>query len=66
MPIRKDKQINNGGRLIIYMKNNICFKRTDFERNDMENIWVEINSVKSNFLGGLLYHPSNSVTEYWN
>ena len=44
MPIRKDREINNGGGLIIYIKNNIFFKRRDdLENNSIENILLETN-----------------------
>ena len=66
MPLRKDRQINNGGGLTIYIKNNLCFKRrTELESNDIENIWIEINSLKNKFLVGLFYRPPNSQAEYW-
>ena len=66
MPLRKDRQINNGGGLMIYIKNNLCFKRrTELESNDIENIWIEINSLKNKLLVGLLHRPPNSQAEYW-
>ena len=47
-------------------KNNLCFKRrTELESNDIENIWIEINSLKNKFLVGLFYMPPNSQAEYW-
>ena len=46
-PIRKDRTIYNGGRLLIYIKNNILYRhRPDIESADVENIWVEIRSLK--------------------
>ena len=52
-PIRKDRNHNDGGGLIIYIKNNIFFKRRDdLESNIIENIWVEIHSVRKKFLLG--------------
>ena len=51
IPLRKDRQINYGGGLMIYIKNNLCFKRrTELESNDIENIWNEINFLKNKFL----------------
>ena len=46
-PIRKDRNINNGGGLLIYIKNNIFYRhRPDLESADVENIWVEIRFLK--------------------
>ena len=67
IPIRKGRLINKGGDLIIYVKNNLCFKtHTDLESNDIENIWIEVNSLKNNFLVGLFYRAPNSFTEHWS
>ena len=67
MPIRKDREINNGGGLIIYIKNNIFFKRRDdLENNSVENIWIEVQSHRNKFLLGLFYRPPNATTEYWD
>ena len=58
VPIRKDRQVNNGGGLLIYVKNNISFKRrADLESDNIENIWLEINSLRNKFLVGLFYRP---------
>ena len=36
--IRKDRNKNNGGGLIIYIKNNICYKhRPDFESDNLQD-----------------------------
>ena len=49
-PIRKDRNINNGGGLTVYIKNNICYKnRPDLESDNLENIWVEIRSLKNTY-----------------
>ena len=67
IPIRKDRDYNNGGGLIIYIKNNIFFKRRDdLESNSIENIWVEIQSTKNKYLLGLFYRPPESISDYWN
>ena len=67
MPIRKEREINNGGGLIIYIKNNIFFKRRDdLENNSIENIWIEVQSLRNKFLLGLFYRPPNASTEYWD
>ena len=65
-PFRKDRIENNGGGLIIYVKNNICsIGRQDLEDDYCKNIWLEIRSLKSKFLFGLFYRPPNSSAEYW-
>ena len=66
MPIRKDRETNNGGGLIIYVKNNICFKRRqDLENNSIENIWIEVQALNNKFLLGLFYRPPEAKAEYW-
>ena len=67
IPIRKDRDYNNGGGLIVYIKNNIFFKRRDdLESNSIENIWVEIQSTKNKYLLGLFNRPPDSKSDYWN
>ena len=63
--IRKDRELNNGGGFIMYIKNKIHFKRRDdLENNHTENIWVEVQSLKNKFLLRLFYRPPNATTEY--
>ena len=51
----------------MYIKNNIHFKRRDdLENNHIENIWVEVQSLKNKFLLGLFYRPPNATIEYWD
>ena len=67
IPIRKDREINNGGGLIIYVKNNIFFKRRDdLETNSIENIRIEVQSLRNKVLLGLFYRPPNATTDYWD
>ncbi|MCG8045232.1 MAG: reverse transcriptase domain-containing protein [Candidatus Thiodiazotropha endolucinida] len=64
---RKDRNINNGGGLLIYTKRNIALKRrTDLEVDNIENIWIEIHSLKTKFLLGHFYRPPNSTVDYWD
>ena len=57
----------NGGGLVIYIKNNICYKhRPDFESDNLENIWVEIRSDKNKYLTGLSYRPPNASVDFWD
>lgn len=67
VPYRKDRLINNGGGLLVYVKNSICCKRRqDLEDNYCENIWLEVQSLRKRFLIGLFYRPPNSTIEYWD
>ena len=38
----------------------------DLENNHIENIWVEVQSLKNKFLLGHFYGPPNATTEYWD
>ena len=66
-PIRRDRQFNNGGGLIVYIKNNICYqRRQDIEYEYIENIWIQINSLKNKFLLGVFYRPPGTTVDYWD
>ena len=66
-PIRKDRNINNGGGLLIYIKNNIFYRhRPGLESPDVENIWVEIRSLKNKYLIGHFYRPPNATVDFWD
>ena len=57
-PIRRDRQFNNGGGLLVYIKNNIHFKRCpDIENPYIENIWIQVSTLNKQFLLGLFYRP---------
>ena len=66
-PFRRDRQENNGGGLLIYVKNEVnCKRREDLESEQLECIWLEVNPVKSkSFLVGHVYRPPNSGIA-WN
>ena len=66
-PLRKDRFINSGGGLIVYVKEGICCnRRTDLEQESLECIWLEIKPYKSkSFLLGNIYRPPNSTIQ-WN
>ena len=67
LPIRKDREENNGGGLLIYIKRNVHFeRRQDLESNEIENIWAEVTCHQKKFLLGLFYRPPESPSEYWN
>ena len=66
-PIRRDRQYNNGGGLLVYVKNNIHFKRrTDIEQRYLENIWIQVSTLNKQFLLGLFYRPPGSTVDYWD
>ena len=66
-PFRKDRKINSGGGLLVYVKDGTCAsRRTDLELKDLECIWLEIKPKKSKpFLVGNIYRLPNSNIE-WN
>ena len=66
-PFRRDREINYGGGLLVYVKNGICAnRRTDLEHENLECLWLEIKPVKSKpFLLGNIYRPPNSNIQ-WN
>lgn len=66
-PIRKDRPINSGGGLAVYTNNSISFsRREDIENNNIENLWIEVYSLRTKFLLGLFYRPPNSAAEFWD
>ena len=65
-PIRKDRNINNGGGLMVYIKNDIFYKhRPDLENAELENIWLEIRSLKNKYLLCHFYRPLNATSDFW-
>lgn len=66
-PFRKDREINSGGGILVYVKDGICAsRRTDLEYKNLECVWVEIKPIKSkSFLVGNIYRPPNSTIQ-WN
>ena len=66
-PCRRDRELNSGGGLIVYVKEGIqTCRRTDLENENLECIWLEIKPKKSKaFLVGNIYRPPNS-TIHWN
>ena len=65
-PERKDRIGDRHGGVILYVKNNVAYKRRyDLERNRLENIWVEIKFFSSrNVLYGVFYRPPNADSVY--
>ena len=63
--IRKDRNINNGGGLMVYIKNNIFHKhRPDLENAELENVWLEIRSFKNKYLLGHFYRPPIATSDF--
>ena len=65
-PERKDRIGDRHGGVILYVKNNVVYKRRyDLELNRLENIWVEIKlSTSRNVLYGVFYRPPNADSVY--
>ena len=65
-PERKDRIGDRHGGVIVYVKNNVVYKRRyDLQLNRLENIWVEIKlSSSRNVLYGVFYRPPNADSVY--
>ena len=65
-PERKDRELDRYGGVILYVKDNIAYKRRlDLEVNNLECISVEIKLSNSrNLLYGVFYRPPNSSAMY--
>jgi hypothetical protein len=59
-PERKDR-IDNYGGVILYVKDNISYKRRlDLEVRGTESIWIEITFCNKHILLGAFYRPPNT------
>ena len=61
-----DIQINNGGGILIYVRDQLHYvRRLDLESSDIESIWIEvkIKNAKS-FLIFSVYQPSSSTADW--
>lgn len=67
-PFRKDRTLNKGGGILIYVKENVnCKRRSDLESDDLEHIWLEINQTNSKpFLLSILYRPPDTKISWKN
>ena len=65
-PEGKDRDGDRYGGVILYVKDNIAYKRRlDLEINNLKCIWVEIKLSNSrNVLYGVFYRPPNSSAMY--
>ena len=67
-PIRRDRQHNSYGGVIVYVKEGICcVRRPDLEIHTVESIWLEIKfRCNKRMLVGVFYRPPNSDINYFN
>ena len=64
-PERKDRERDSHGGVLIYIKENIPYKRRlDLEINQLECIWIELFLNKKHVLIGTFYRPPNSDLLY--
>ena len=63
-PFRKDRQTNNYGGVIVYVRDNIpCKRRQGLEFQGLESIWLELKLKSKTILFGIFYRPPNSSNE---
>jgi len=63
--IRKDRQ-RFGGGVAVYVKENITFKRKcQYENDNLEAIWIELNTIEGKILICTIYRPPNAV-DFWD
>ena len=69
--IRKDRypadpgQINHGG-VVVYLKNEICYRRLyELEEQVIESLWLEISQPSGKFLLTTIYRPPSERVIYW-
>ena len=66
-PERKDREGDNHGRVIIYVKEGVYYKRRhDLEIQDLAAIWIEVANTRKHILFGLFYRPPNSDANYYS
>lgn len=65
-PVRLDRN-RHGGGVMLYVKNNLSFKkRDDIFTPNIEIIWVEIENGNRRFLVGVVYRPPSAKAEFVN
>ena len=65
-PERKDRVGDNHGGVLLYVKENIHYKRRlDLEIRGIESIWIELSNKHKRILFGLFYRPPNSDINYY-
>ena len=66
-PERKDRVGDSHGGVLVYVKDNIHYRRRhDLEILGLENIWIELSFKHKRVLFGLFYRPPNSDQLYYN
>ncbi|MCG8046489.1 MAG: reverse transcriptase domain-containing protein [Candidatus Thiodiazotropha endolucinida] len=64
-PERKDRDGDNHGGVIIYVKEGIFYKRrVDLEIRGIESIWIEVANNNKHILFAVFYRPPNSDASY--
>ena len=60
-PERKDRTFNNYGGVLLYVKDNLFYRRRlDLEIINIECIWIELKFHSKTVLFGLFYRPPNT------
>ena len=63
--IRKDRN-GPGGGVAMFIKENLCYKRLiQYEHNDIEALWIQINSSQGKFIICCAYRPPHD-TQFWD
>ena len=63
-PFRKNRQTNNYGGVIVYVRDNIpCKGRPDLEVQGLESLWLELRLKSKVVQFGTFYRPPNSSNE---
>ena len=66
-PERKDREGDNHGDVMIYVKDCLHYRRrADLESRNIESIWIELNNNHKRVLFGLFYRPPNSDSNYFS
>ena len=66
-PERKDRERDNHGGVMIYVKDCLHYRRrADLESRNIESIWIELNNNHKRVLFGLFYRPPNSDSNYFS
>ena len=59
--LRKDR-VGQGGGVAIYVKENLAYKRMfNYERVDMEAIWIQLNTIEGKILVCSAYRPPDKA-----
>ena len=65
-PERKDRVGDSHGGVVIYVKENVHYRRRlDLEPRGVECIWIELLLKQKHILFGLFYRPLNSDMTYY-